>query len=86
MRVDSGVFGGFTVPPNYDSLLAKVIVHAPTREIALRRMQRALDEFIIGGIRTNIPLQKELLALPDVMAAEMTTRTVENYMATRAKK
>jgi acetyl-CoA carboxylase biotin carboxylase subunit len=86
VRVDSGVFGGFTVPPNYDSLLAKVIVHAPTREIALKRMQRALDEFIIGGIRTNIPLQKELLALPDVMAAEMTTRTVENFMATRVKK
>lgn len=86
VRVDSGVFGGFTVPPNYDSLLAKVIVHAPTREIALKRMQRALDEFIIGGIRTNIPLQKELLALPDVMNAEMTTRTVENFMAARAKK
>jgi acetyl-CoA carboxylase, biotin carboxylase subunit len=86
VRVDSGVFGGFTVPPNYDSLLGKVIVHAPTREQALKRMQRALDEFIIGGIRTNIPLHKELLALPEVMAAEMTTRTVENYMATRAKK
>jgi acetyl-CoA carboxylase biotin carboxylase subunit len=86
VRVDSGVFGGFTVPPNYDSLLAKVIVHAATREQALKRMQRALDEFIIGGIRTNIPLQKELLALPDVMNAEMTTRTVENYMATRPKK
>jgi len=86
VRVDSGVFGGFTVPPNYDSLLAKVIVHAPTRDIALKRMQRALDEFIIGGIRTNIPLQKELLALPEVMNAEMTTRTVENYMVTRPKK
>jgi acetyl-CoA carboxylase biotin carboxylase subunit len=66
--------------------LGKVIVHAPTRAEALKRMQRALDEFIIGGIRTNIPLQKELLALPEVMNAEMTTRTVENYMATRPKK
>ena len=86
VRVDSGVFGGFTVPPNYDSLLGKVIVHASTREQALKRMQRALDEFIVGGIRTNIPLHKELLALPDVVNAEMTTRTVENYMAGRAKK
>ena len=86
VRVDSGVFGGFTVPPNYDSLLGKVIVHAATRELALKRMQRALDEFIIGGIRTNIPLHKELLALPEVMNAEMTTRTVENFMAARAKK
>jgi acetyl-CoA carboxylase, biotin carboxylase subunit len=85
VRIDSGVFGGFTVPPNYDSLLGKVIVHAATREQALKRMQRALDEFIIGGIRTNIPLHKELLALPEVMNAEMTTRTVENFMASRKK-
>jgi len=85
VRVDSGVFGGFTVPPNYDSLLGKVIVHAPTREQALRRMRRALDEFIIGGIRTNIPLHKELLALPEVINATMTTRTVENFMAARGK-
>jgi acetyl-CoA carboxylase biotin carboxylase subunit len=83
VRVDSGVFGGFTVPPNYDSLLGKVIVHASTREQALKRMQRALDEFIIGGIRTNIPLHKELLALPEVMEGTMTTRTVENFMAAR---
>jgi len=86
VRIDSGVFGGFTVPPNYDSLLGKVIVHASTREQALKRMQRALDEFIIGGIRTNISLHKELLALPEVTGATMTTRTVENFMAARAKK
>jgi acetyl-CoA carboxylase biotin carboxylase subunit len=86
VRIDSGVFGGFTVPSNYDSLLGKVIVHASTREQAIKRMQRALDEFIIGGIRTNISLHKELLALPEVMNATMTTRTVENFMAARAKK
>ncbi len=83
VRVDSGVFGGFTVPSNYDSLLGKVIVHAPTREQAIARMQRALDEFIIGGIRTNIPLHKELLDLPEVLEGTMTTRTVENFMAAR---
>jgi acetyl-CoA carboxylase biotin carboxylase subunit len=83
VRVDSGVFGGFTVPANYDSLLGKVITHAPTREQAIKRMQRALDEFIIGGIRTNIPLHKELLSLPEVMNGTMTTRTVENFMAAR---
>jgi acetyl-CoA carboxylase biotin carboxylase subunit len=86
VRIDSGVFGGFTVPPNYDSLLGKVIVHAATREQAIKRMQRALDEFIIGGIRTNISLHQELLALPEVLNATMTTRTVENFMAARAKK
>jgi acetyl-CoA carboxylase biotin carboxylase subunit len=84
VRVDSGVFGGWTVPAHYDSLLAKVIAHAPTREQALIRMQRALDEYIIGGIRTNIPLHKQLLALPEVMDGSMTTRTVENFMAARA--
>jgi acetyl-CoA carboxylase biotin carboxylase subunit len=84
IRVDSGVFGGWTVPSHYDSLLAKVIAHGPTREIAIRRMQRALDEFIIGGIRTNIPLQKRLLDLPEVLDGSMTTRTVENLMAADA--
>jgi len=84
VRVDSGVFGGWTVPAHYDSLLAKVIAHAPTREQALIRMQRALDEYIVGGIRTNIPLHKQLLALPEVMDGTMTTRTVENFMAARA--
>ena len=84
VRVDSGVFGGWTVPSHYDSLLAKVIVHAPTREQALIRMQRALDEYIVGGIRTNIPLHTQLLALPEVMDGTMTTRTVENFMAARA--
>jgi len=81
IRVDSGVFGGWTVPSQYDSLLAKVIAHAPTREHALRRMRRALDEFIIGGIRTNIDLHKRLLDLPEVREGRMTTRTVEQLMA-----
>jgi acetyl-CoA carboxylase biotin carboxylase subunit len=83
IRVDSGVFGGFQVPQHYDSLLAKVIAHGATRAQALRRMQQALDEFIVGGIRTNIPLHKVLLALPEVQAGHMTTRTVENLIAAR---
>jgi acetyl-CoA carboxylase biotin carboxylase subunit len=81
VRVDSGVFGGWTVPPHYDSLLAKVIAHGPTRDDALRRMRGALDEFIISGIRTNIDLHKKLLDLPEVKEGRMTTRTVEQLMA-----
>lgn len=81
VRVDSGVFGGWTVPSAYDSLLAKVIVHAPDRQQALVRMQRALDEYIIGGIRTNIPLQKVLLSDPEVIAGKMTTASVERIVA-----
>jgi len=81
VRVDSGVFGGWKVPPNYDSLLAKVIVHASSREQAIIRMQRALDEYIIGGIRTNIPLQKVLLADQEVLDGKMTTKSVERIVA-----
>ena len=81
VRVDSGVYGGWTVPQHYDSLIAKVIVHAPTRAEAIVRMRRALDEFIVGGIRTNIALHKILLADEEVVSGEMTTRTIERILA-----
>jgi acetyl-CoA carboxylase, biotin carboxylase subunit len=83
VRVDSGVYGGWKVPSAYDSLLAKVIVHAPNRELALQRMRGALDEFIITGIRTNIPLHKFLLDSDEVRYAKMTTRTIERLVAER---
>ena len=81
VRVDSGVYGGWTVPQHYDSLLAKVIVHAPTRAEAIVRMRRALDEFIVGGIRTNIALHKRLLVDDEVLEGAMSTRTVERIIA-----
>ncbi len=81
VRVDSGVYGGWRVPAEYDSLLAKVIVHAPTRAEAITRMRRALDEFIVSGIRTNLAMHKKLLDDPEVIAGEMTTRTVERVIA-----
>ncbi len=80
VRVDSGVYGGWRVPSDYDSLLAKLIVHAPTRAEAIVRMRRALDEFIVGGIRTNIELHKALLADEEVIQGVMTTRTVERLI------
>ena len=87
VRVDSGVYGGWSVPSAYDSLLAKLIVHAKSREEAIRRMRRALDEFIVGGIRTNINFQKRLLDDQEVRDGTMTTRTVERIVAElRAKK
>lgn len=61
VRVDSHIYGGYTVPPNYDSMIAKIITHGDTREIALNRMRNALDEAVIDGIRTNIPLQRDLV-------------------------
>jgi len=81
VRVDSGVYGGWRVPSHYDSLIAKVIVQGATREEALARMDRALDEFIVGGIRTNIPLHKRLLRDPEVIAGTMSTRTIERVIA-----
>lgn len=80
VRIDSGVYGGWRVPSDYDSLLAKLIVHAPTRAEAIVRMRRALDEFIVGGIRTNIELHKALMADDEVVRGEMTTRTVERII------
>ncbi len=83
VRVDSGIYGGWRVPADYDSLLAKVIVHAPTRAEAIVRMRRALDEFIVGGIRTNIAFHKVLLMDEEVLDGSMTTRTIERILAER---
>jgi acetyl-CoA carboxylase biotin carboxylase subunit len=80
VRVDSGVYGGWRVPADYDSLLAKLIVHAPTRPEAIIRMRRALDEFIVVGIRTNIDLHKALLADHEMAEGTMTTRTVDRVI------
>jgi acetyl-CoA carboxylase biotin carboxylase subunit len=65
VRVDTHVYSGYTVPPHYDSMIAKLIVTAATREIAIARMKRALGEFIIHGIKTTIPFQLEIISHPD---------------------
>jgi acetyl-CoA carboxylase biotin carboxylase subunit len=81
VRVDSGVYGGWRVPSCYDSLIAKVITHGANRQEAMGKMRCALAEFIIGGIRTNIPLHQALLADPDVIAGRISTRTIERVVA-----
>ncbi|MBM3863424.1 MAG: acetyl-CoA carboxylase biotin carboxylase subunit [Verrucomicrobia bacterium] len=65
VRVDTHVYSGYTVPPHYDSMIAKLIVTASTREIAIARMKRALGEFTIRGIKTTIPFQLEIVSHPD---------------------
>jgi acetyl-CoA carboxylase biotin carboxylase subunit len=80
VRVDSGVYGGWRVPSHYDAMIAKVIVHAPSRQEALLKMRVALDEFIVGGIRTNIPLHQALLREPEVIEGRMSTRTIERLV------
>lgn len=70
VRVDTAIYGGYVVPPHYDNLLAKLVVHAETRQEAIIRMTRALEEFHIGGIKTNIPLQLRIMRDHDFIAGK----------------
>jgi acetyl-CoA carboxylase biotin carboxylase subunit len=78
VRIDSGVYGGGRVPPHYDPLIAKIIVHAPTRAQAIAKMRRALSETIIGGIRTNIPLHQRILEHPAFEDGRVSTRFLDD--------
>ncbi len=82
VRVDSAAYAGWTIPPDYDSLVAKLIVWAPTRENALARMRRALDEYVIEGIPTTLPLLRALCDNPEVADASYGTATLEPFAAT----
>jgi acetyl-CoA carboxylase, biotin carboxylase subunit len=77
VRVDSFVYDQYTVLPHYDSLIAKLIVHAETREAAIKRMARALDEYIIEGIKTTIPLHKAIMANKDFIEGNVDTSFLE---------
>ncbi len=77
IRVDSHIYAGYVVPPNYDSMLAKLITFAPTREEAIRKMSRALDEFIIEGVKTTIPFHKAMMRNPDFIAGNIDTKYLE---------
>jgi acetyl-CoA carboxylase biotin carboxylase subunit len=81
VRVDSHCYGGYTIPPYYDSLIAKVIATGTDRKTALDRMSRALDEFIIRGIKTTIPFQKMVLKDLNFRRGRYSTNFVENFMA-----
>jgi acetyl-CoA carboxylase biotin carboxylase subunit len=77
VRVDSHAYVGYIVPPHYDSLLAKLIVHGRDREEAIARMQRALDEMLIQGVQTTIPFHQKVLRHPDFLAGKTSTRFLE---------
>jgi acetyl-CoA carboxylase biotin carboxylase subunit len=77
VRVDSHLFAGYTIPPHYDSLLAKLIVWAETREAAIARMQRALDEYVIEGVVTTIPFHQRLLKHEGFIRGETYTRFLQ---------
>jgi acetyl-CoA carboxylase biotin carboxylase subunit len=77
VRVDTHVYAQYVVPPNYDSLLAKLIVHAENRPAALARARRALSEFVVEGCKTNLDFHRRLLSYPDFVAGRMDTHLVE---------
>ncbi len=79
IRVDSHVYAGYVVPPYYDSLVAKLIAVGQEREEAIRKMQRALEEFVIEGIKTTIPLHQKILAHPDFVKGNYNTKFLETF-------
>lgn len=79
VRVDSAVYTGYSIPPFYDSMVAKLIVHAPTREEAIKKMKRALDEFVVKGIDTTIPFHLKLLNHDVFVSGDFNTKFLETY-------
>lgn len=79
VRVDGAVYNGYTIPPYYDSMVAKLIVHAHTREEAIARMKRALDEFYIEGVFTTIPFHSNVMAHPVFQSGDFDTKFLENH-------
>ena len=79
VRVDTHVYGGYTISPNYDSMIAKIITTDRKRDEAINKMRRALDEFIIEGIKTTIPFHRKLMDDPDYIKGVYTTKFMEDY-------
>jgi acetyl-CoA carboxylase biotin carboxylase subunit len=80
VRVDSALYSGYSVPPNYDSLVAKLIVHGKTRAEAIARMRRALEEMVVDGIRTTIPLHQRIMADPQFQSGDYTIHWLERFV------
>jgi acetyl-CoA carboxylase biotin carboxylase subunit len=79
VRIDTHVYAGYTIPPNYDSMISKLIVVAQTREEAILKMRRALDEYIIQGVKTTIPFHQKLMQDPKFIEGDFTTKFMESF-------
>ncbi|MBA6157171.1 acetyl-CoA carboxylase biotin carboxylase subunit [Tenacibaculum sp. S7007] len=79
VRIDTHVYAGYMIPPNYDSMISKLIVTAQTREEAINKMKRALDEYVIEGVKTTIPFHRQLMDHPDYVAGNYTTKFMEDF-------
>jgi acetyl-CoA carboxylase biotin carboxylase subunit len=81
VRVDSGLYAGYKVPPYYDSMIAKLIVYGTTRERCIMRLRRALEEYVIEGMKTTIPLHQALIRDPEFLEGEYTIKWLEEWLA-----
>ncbi|WP_207537788.1 acetyl-CoA carboxylase biotin carboxylase subunit [Sabulicella rubraurantiaca] len=81
VRVDSALYSGYAVPPHYDSLVAKLVVHAPTRAGAIARARRALDEMVVDGIRTTLPLHRRIMDDPEFQSGDYTIHWLERFVS-----
>ena len=81
VRVDSGLYAGYKVPPYYDSMIAKLIVYGTSRERCIARLRRALEEFVIEGMKTTIPLHRDLIENPEFVAGAYTIKWLEEWLA-----
>jgi acetyl-CoA carboxylase biotin carboxylase subunit len=81
VRVDSGLYAGYRIPPHYDSLIAKLIVHGQTRNECLMRLRRALEEFVVEGVQTSIPLHQLLVSEPDFIDGNYDIHWLEGFVA-----
>ena len=79
VRLDTHVYSGYIIPPHYDSMIAKLITTAQTREEAINKMKRALDEFVIEGIKTTIPFHRRLMDHPDYISGDYTTKFMDSF-------
>ncbi|HEX4296826.1 MAG TPA: acetyl-CoA carboxylase biotin carboxylase subunit [Devosia sp.] len=81
VRIDSAIYSGYTIPPYYDSLIGKLIVYGRTREECLMRLRRAIDEFVVDGIKTTLPLFQRLIREPDILAGNYDIHWLEQFLA-----
>ncbi len=85
VRVDTAAYPGWFVPPHYDSLIAKLVVHHRTREMAIARMQRALEAMIVEGVETTVSLHKKILADPDFIAGTFSTKFMDRFFDDKSR-
>ena len=85
VRVDSGLYAGYSIPPYYDFMIAKLIVYGRTREGCIMRLKRALKEMVIEGVKTTIPLHEALLEQPDILNGDYSIKWLEDWLETRGK-